>query len=128
MLSHGVDIVEVGRIEKAIERYSERFTNRIYTNYERSLCDSGDWMSRWQKYAGYWAVKEATMKALGTGNKKGVRFLDIGTQHEISGKPYLVLSGIAEEVSRKIGVKSMVVSISHEREYAIASVIFELYG
>ncbi|MBI2044976.1 holo-ACP synthase [Candidatus Pacearchaeota archaeon] len=129
MLSYGVDIINVGRIEEDIQRFGDRFLDRIYTEHERSLCDCGQGQVRFQRYAGYWAVKEAAMKALGTGYRRGVAYKDIETRHEESadqyGKPYLVLYGIAMETAKKIGVKSMAVSISHEREFSIASVIFE---
>lgn len=118
MLSVGIDVVEIGRIEKTIDRFGGRFLDRIYTDYERALCDHGNGKARAQRYAGYWAAKEATMKALGTGNRKGVAYKDIETRHEPSGKPYIVLYGAAKSTATNIGVKQMAVSISHEKSIA----------
>ena len=78
-----------------------------------------------QTFTAYWAAKEAAMKALGTGNRKGVRFIDIEVDHEPSGKPVLYLSGAARRFSELLGADTVVVSMSHLDDLAVASVILE---
>ncbi|MBI3623100.1 holo-ACP synthase [Candidatus Pacearchaeota archaeon] len=128
IIGHGIDTIEVERVEKAIDRFGDRFLSRIYTDYERSLCDYGKGQARFQRYAGYWASKEAAMKALGTGNRQGVTYKDIETRHDPSGRPYLVLYGRASELANCLGVENKVVSITHVEKNANASVIFEKFN
>jgi len=125
MLSQGIDLIETERINGAIERFGDRFLHKIYTPYERELCDRS-LLLRVQRYATYWAVKEATMKALGTGYRKGVIFRDIETRHESSGKPYLILYGRSKEIAEELGVKDIAISMSHLENIAVAIVTFEL--
>lgn len=128
-IRHGIDQIEVDRIEKAISIFDKSFLNRIYTSYEIKMCKKRrNEKNNMQLYAAYWAAKEATMKALGTGYRQGVRFRDIEIRHKQSkeqfGKPYLVLYGKAKEIANKFGVEHMEVSISHLEDKALASVIF----
>ena len=124
IVGHGIDIMSTSRIERAIERHGERFLQRIYTVHELSIIE------RRRAYAGqictaFWAAKEAAMKALGTGNRQGVRFRDIEIRHEPSGKPFLKLYGRSKEHARRLEVDNIEVSLSHIDDNAIASVIFE---
>jgi holo-[acyl-carrier protein] synthase len=124
IVGFGIDIMSTARIGKAIERFGEHFLGRVYTDHERAQIE---WRKSYgpQSYTAFWAVKEAAMKALGTGNRKGVRFRDIEVCHETSGKPYLQLYGVSRERADRLGVDSIVVSMSHLQDHAIASVIFE---
>jgi holo-[acyl-carrier protein] synthase len=127
IVGHGIDIMSTERIERAIRRHGERFLQRIYTGYERSIIE------RRGAYAGqictaFWAAKEAAMKALGTGNRQGVRFRDIEIRHEPSGKPYIRLYGHSREHARRLEVDNIEVSLSHLDDNAVASVIFEKLG
>ncbi len=126
MIKPGLEFVDNERIERLINKFGDRFTKRNYTDYEIEICEHGNGRARFQRYSGYWAAKEAIMKALGTGNKQGVRFIDIETRHEESGKPYLILHGRSKEIVDKLKVRSMSVSISHEKKYSAAVVIFEI--
>ncbi len=124
IVGHGIDIMSTRRIGKAIDRFGERFLNRVYTEGERNRA-GGRGMLSVQTFTAYWAAKEAAMKALGTGNRKGVRFIDIEVDHEDSGKPVLFLSGEARRFSELLGADTVVVSMSHLDDLAVASVILE---
>jgi len=124
IVGHGIDIMSTERIRKAIIRYGEYFLSKVYTGEERKQAEERK-KSKYQIYTAYWAAKEAVMKALGTGNRKGVRFRDIEIKHESSGKPYVSLHGKSEEYARKLRVYNIVLSMSHLHDNAIASVIFE---
>ena len=119
----GIDIAEVPRIAAAIERFGERFLRRVFTESEIRYCDSK--ANRIERYAARFAAKEAAFKALGTGWRKGVRWLDVEVTHQASGKPELVLTGRAQDVAKELGVARMALSISHADRYVVAQVIFE---
>jgi holo-[acyl-carrier protein] synthase len=119
----GVDIAETARIERSLERHGERFTKRIFTAAEIAYCDR--FKNRAERYAARFAAKEAAFKALGTGWREGIRWLDVEVVHQPSGKPELVLTGRAQEVARELRVTHMSVSISHSDRYVVATVIFE---
>jgi holo-[acyl-carrier protein] synthase len=124
IVGHGIDIMSTARIENAIGRFGNRFMNKIYTEHERSM------IQRRQAYAvqictSLWAAKEATMKALGTGNRQGVRFRDIEIRHRPTGKPYIMLYGASKQHAERLRVHNIEVSMSHLDDNAVASVIFE---
>jgi holo-[acyl-carrier protein] synthase len=119
----GVDIAEVDRIEAAIRRHGEAFLKRIYTPAEIAYCERH--RNKAERYAGRFAAKEATMKALGTGWRKGVRWVDIEVARSSSGKPSVVLHGVAKQVAEQLGVRNISLSITHSGGTAFAQVIFE---
>jgi holo-[acyl-carrier protein] synthase len=119
----GVDIAETKRIQQSIERYGQRFIQRICTPNEIAYCEK--FKNKAERYAARFSAKEAAFKALGTGWGQGVRWLDVEITHQPSGKPELVLSGRAQETARELGVARMSVSISHAEHYVVAQVIFE---
>jgi holo-[acyl-carrier protein] synthase len=119
----GVDIAEVARIRGAIERRGEAFLRRIYTPGEIAYCKR--FKNKFERYAGRFAVKEAAMKALGTGWSHGVRWVDLEVIREKSGRPTLAIRGEAGEIAARLGVKNIAVSITHTEEQALAQVIFE---
>jgi holo-[acyl-carrier protein] synthase len=119
----GIDIAEIARIEQAIERFGDRFLNRIYTNVERRYCDSK--ANRVERYAGRFAAKEAAMKALGTGWNYGVRWRDCEVVRLPGQRPTMSFHGRAAEFAAKLGVKNSALSISHTKDQAIAQVILE---
>ena len=123
ILGTGVDIAETSRIEQGLERHGERFTKRIFTPDEIGYCEK--FKNRAERYAARFAAKEAAFKALGTGWRQGVRWLDVEVVHQPSGKPELVLTGRAQEVAREMRVARMAVSISHSDRYVLALVVFE---
>jgi holo-[acyl-carrier protein] synthase len=122
----GIDITETARIEQAMARHGERFARRIYTPGEIAYCEQ--FKSKAERYAARFAAKEAAFKALGTGWREGVRWLDVEVTHLPSGKPELRLMGRAEELARGLGVERMAISLSHSNHYVVAQVIFESNG
>ena len=123
ILGLGLDIAEIDRIEAAITRYGAPFLERIYTSQEVAYCESHK--NRFERYAGRFAAKEAAMKALGTGWRHGIRWRDIEVVREAGGKPTLHLEGIAREFSERLGVKNILLTITHSGNFALAQVIFE---
>ena len=119
----GVDIAEVERIQAAIERHGEVFLRRIYTARERKYCEG--FRNKFERFAGRFAAKEAGMKALGTGWRRGVRWVDFEVVRETGGRPTLALAGEAAKIAEQLGVKSVALSITHTAEQALAQVIFE---
>jgi len=119
----GIDIAEINRIETAIRRYGEHFLHRLFTPAEIEYCEG--YKNRYERYAGRFAVKEAAMKALGTGWRRGVRWKDIEVTREPGGKPSLRLTGRAAEIAAELGVRNIAVSITHAGNVAQAQVIFE---
>jgi len=115
----GVDIIEIVRIEEAVANWQERFLSRVYTDAELKLCRRNP-----SSLAARFAGKEAVMKLLGTG-AKGVSWKDIETLSYPSGKPLVNLYGRAKIVADKLGLKEIAISLSHSREYAIATALGE---
>ena len=123
ILGTGVDLAEVRRIREAIERYGERFIHRIYTAGERAYVERK--ANKFERYAGRFAAKEAGMKAIGTGWKRGVTWQDFEVANLPSGRPTLRLHGEAAKIAEKMGVKSISLSITHTAELGMAHVILE---
>jgi holo-[acyl-carrier protein] synthase len=119
----GIDIAEVKRIAAVIESQKERFLQRVYTPAEVAYCEQ--FRNRYERFAGRFAAKEAAMKALGTGWRRGVRWVDLEVVRELSGRPTLSLKGEARKIADALGVKNIAISITHTSEQAIAQVIFE---
>ena len=117
MLTTGVDIIEIPRIKQTLDRYGQRFLNRIFTPDEIAYCHG-----RAPNLAGRFAAKEATMKALGTG-VRGVSWKDIEVVRADSGTPSVKLHGRAEKRAERLHVSEISLSISHSREYAVAFVV-----
>jgi holo-[acyl-carrier protein] synthase len=123
ILGTGVDLAEVGRIRDAIGRYGDRFIRRIYTAGEIAYVERK--ANRFERYAGRFAAKEAGMKAIGTGWKRGVRWQDFEVSNLPSGRPTLRLHGEAARIADKMGVKTISLSITHTAELGMAHVILE---
>ena len=117
MLTTGVDIIEIPRIKQVLDRYGQRFLDRVFTPDEIAYC-----RGRAPNLAGRFAAKEAAMKALGTG-VRGVSWKDIEVIRADSGAPSLRLHGRAEKRAEWLQVGEMSLSISHSREYAVAFVV-----
>lgn len=114
----GTDIIECVRIAKMIEKHGEIFLNRVYTHNEISYCSCRK--SSNQHYAGRWAAKEAVLKTLGTGWAHGIQWTDVEVVNEIGGRPRIELAGQARVISQQLGIREILISISHCRSYAIA--------
>lgn len=124
IIGMGVDIAEVDRIRAAIERHGEAFLKRIYTPQEREYCEQ--FKNKHERFAGRFAAKEAAMKALGTGWRRGVRWVDLEVVREASGRPTLALRGEAGKIAKQLGVLHIALSITHTQTQALAQVIFEI--
>ena len=114
----GTDIIECLRIAQMIERHGELFINRVYTSHEIQYCKSRKLAT--QHYAGRWAAKEAILKALGTGWRKGISWRDIEIRNEPGGRPVVAMRGGARDVVEQLGITQMLISISHCRSHATA--------
>jgi len=119
----GIDVAEINRIEAAIRRYGDHFLRRLFTSAEIEYCER--YRNRFERYAGRFAVKEAAMKALGTGWSRGVRWVDIEVVRQPGGRPTLRLSGRAAHFANELGVRHIAVTITHAGNTALAEVIFE---
>jgi len=122
MLSTGVDIVHIPRVQKAFDLHGERFLNRVFTPREIAACKG-----RAHEFAARFAAKEAVSKALGVGMRimtaDGIRFHDVEILPDGNGKPHVHLRGHALARSTELGLDEWSVSLAHEREYAVASVV-----
>ncbi len=112
----GVDLIEVARVQRAMERHGERFFARFFTTLER------DEVHHPARLAARFAAKEAVAKALGTGIGD-VRWTDIEIRLDDRGGPHLTLYGEAARLSEQLGLTEWQVSLSHTAEHAIAFVV-----
>jgi len=115
----GIDIIEIERIEKALEK-NKKFLYRIFTPKEIAFFSENHF--RKNQIAGNFAAKEAVMKALGTG-LRGFCWKDIEIDRDALGKPIVVLHNHAEKIAEKKNIESLLVSISHSKQYAVAQAI-----
>ena len=122
MISSGVDIVSLERIEKAIGKHEKAFLERVCSQEEIALYEAIGSPSRKVEFlAGRFAAKEAVAKALGTGlGTEGVAMTELQIRKKESGAPEVVLKGRAEEVYRKQNGRSISISISHDAGMAVA--------
>ena len=113
----GVDIVEIERMRKILER-TPSFRERVFSEGERAYCDATSCPEA--HYATRFAAKEAVLKALGTGFAQGIGVRDIEVRRTSKGRPYVVLSGRAREVAREQGVRELPISLSYTHVEAVA--------
>jgi holo-[acyl-carrier protein] synthase len=122
----GIDLVMVQRIEDAIQRWGERFEKKIFTPGEIEYCSRK--RNPFPNYAARFAAKEAFVKALGIGIRRGVHWKDMEVQRGPLGKPILKLSGMAREICRKEGIEGILLSLTHDRGFSSAMVVLEKYS
>jgi holo-[acyl-carrier protein] synthase len=122
----GVDIVDIARVQALLDRYGERFLRRVYTEAETAYAMRG--ANKAERLAGRFAVKEAVMKALGTGKSQGILWREVETLRARSGKPEVLLHGQAEKWAKLRGCGPAHVSITHDGGKAVAFVILEKAG
>lgn len=123
ILGNGIDLAEVDRIKASIERFGNRFLERVFTPKEIAYVERK--ANKFERYAARFAAKEAGMKAIGTGWRHGVRWQDFEVMNLPSGRPTLSLHGVAGEVAQRLGVKSISLSLTHTTQYGMAFVILE---
>ena len=119
----GIDIIEPTRIHNGIDKYGERFLQRLFTEPEIAICQR--YHQPAEHYAGKFAVKEAFMKAIGTGLTQNVTFKDIEVLNRDSGAPYIVTQGTVAKIAAQLEVTHIHVSLSHVKTVAVAVVILE---
>ncbi len=122
IVAHGVDLVDIARIEAMLVEHGERFTTRCFTEDEQTYADSAA-RTRAERYAARFACKEAVLKALGTGWREGISWRHIEVRRTPSGQPQVTLSGRCAELADEMGIDGWHVSLSHTRDNAMASVI-----
>jgi holo-[acyl-carrier protein] synthase len=110
----GIDIVRVERIRAALERFGDRFSNRVLTSSERRYV-----RGRPETFAGRWAAKEAVSKVLGLG-VRGIGWKDIEVERMPTGQPAIRLHGRAAQRADQLGMGRIALSITHESDYAVA--------
>ncbi len=114
----GTDIVECLRIGRMIEQHGEMFLTRVYTSKEITYCQARK--NATEHFAGRWAAKEAILKCLGTGWRKGMGWTDLEIHNEPSGAPRVNIYGAAREHAQLLRVSNILISISHCRSFATA--------
>jgi len=119
----GVDLVENERIDKIIARWGEKFLARVFSEREIAYC--GRYAQASLHYGARFAVKEAFLKAIGTGMGRGVLLREIEVVNEDSGKPVVCLTGGARRHLDGVGVNRIHLSITHTKNYASAVVLLE---
>lgn len=128
IIGHGIDLIDIRRIDRTIDRFGERFIKRIFTKNERIRSDKKQ--KRIESYAKRFAAKEACSKALGTGFRLGVYWKNIEVINEKSGKPTLKLTGGAYERLKKLtpigSTHNISLSITDDFPWAQANVIIEV--
>lgn len=122
VIGHGVDLVEIERIERMLDDHGDRFLERCFADSEIAYADSAAAV-RGERFAARFAAKEAVLKALGTGLRDGIDWKDIVVTRNDLGAPGIELSGRAAELASGQGIRSWRLSLSHAGGFAMASVI-----
>ncbi len=124
VLGTGTDLMEIARVRASIARFGERFLLRVFTTAEIAYCrrkvHNAD-----ESFAARFSAKEATAKALGTGIARGVAWTEIEVRRQPGQRPTLHLFGRAAERAASMGVRRAHLSLSHSRDFAIATVLLE---
>jgi holo-[acyl-carrier protein] synthase len=125
IISTGVDLAEVERIQAALEdpRIGRRFRDRVFTEKEIAYCEKKKLRGKYESYAGRFAAKEAVMKALGRGWGAKVCWLDIEVARARSGKPDIVLHDKTAKLAEELGIRRWALSITHTKDHGLAFVI-----
>ena len=125
IVGSGIDLVEISRIQQSVQRFGQRFLNRVYTPAEQAYCLRKRNSS--ESLAARFAAKEAGAKALGTGISHGVSWLEIEVVREPSGRPTIRFHGRAAQIAHAMGVANVALSITHTATLSMASVVVEKY-
>ncbi len=120
-LGLGVDIVEIARFALAIERQGQAFLDRCFLPAEQAYCNAHREPAR--SYAARFAAKEAVAKALGTGFGAQLGWCDVEVRRKASGEPFIVLHGTGADTAKRLGITTLLVSLSHSEHYAIANAL-----
>jgi holo-[acyl-carrier protein] synthase len=123
VLGIGVDLVENARIEHSLERFGDRFLQRVFTTGEIEYSQSMKYPAR--HLAARFAAKEAVSKAFGTGIGKSMGWKDIDVRRKESGEPYVVLEGGAKKLAEGRNVSKVSITLSHTEHHAMAMIVVE---
>ena len=123
ILGTGIDIVNIERIDHLITRWGDLFVRRVFTEKEIDRCQRQARPS--ECYAIRFAAKEAFLKAIGLGFREGIRWTDMEVVNDSMGKPSLFLHRKAMELVRTLGIRQAILTLSHDRPFAVAHVLLE---
>ena len=126
IIGSGIDLAEIERIRHSMDRYGNRFLDRVYTAAEQAYCLRK--RNAAESFAARFAAKEAGAKALGTGISQGVSWLEIEVVRALGGRPTIRFHGRAAEIAGRLGVVHAALSITHTDSLAMASVLLEDKG
>ena len=124
ILGTGTDLMEISRIRLSVDRFGDRFLQRVYTHAEVAYCLRKVHNAA-ESFAARFSAKEAAAKALGTGIARGVAWTEIEVRRDPGCRPTLHFTGRAAERAAAMGVGRIHLSLSHSREFAIATVLLE---
>lgn len=124
IVGSGIDLIEIARIHQSMERFGQRFLDRVFTPAEQAYCLRKRRTAA-ESLAARFAAKEAGAKALGTGISRGVNWLEIEVVREPGGRPTLQFTGRAAQIARTLGVSHAALSLTHTGNLAMASVVLE---
>jgi len=123
IIGSGIDLVEIARIQQSLERFGQRFLDRIFTPGEQAYALRK--RNSAESLAARFAAKEAAAKALGTGISHGVNWLEIEVVREPGGRPSIRFDGRAAEIASRLGVAHTALSLTHTATLSMASVVLE---
>src|SRR6201998_1244949 len=123
LLGTGIDIIEIDRVARSIDRFGSRFLDRIFTPGEIAYCSRKK--NAAESYAARFAAKEAGAKALGTGIQHGVTWKELEVTRKPGSRPTLHFSGRAAEIAAGLGVRHIALSLTHSQTVAMAAVHLE---
>ena len=124
VLAIGTDLIETRRVQQSIDRFGERFFERIFTAAEIDYC-SAKKRNAAESFAARFAAKEAGAKALGTGISRGVSWKELEVRRAVGSRPTLHLAGRAAERAETMGVRAIHLTLTHSRDLALAMVVLE---
>lgn len=114
----GVDLVQIPRLRRVVERWQDRFLRRVFTDAEIAYCQKR--RDPVPHLAARFAAKEAALKALGIGMRLGVSWRELEVRRERGQPPVLVLSGKSRSIGKALGGQRMLLSLTHDGDYACA--------
>ena len=123
ILGTGIDIVNIERVERMMNRWGNHFLHRVFTEKEILWCQKRSRPS--ECYATRFAAKEAFLKAIGWGLRYGIQWTDIEIGNDVLGKPSLSFHRKAKEVLESLRIRKSLLTLSHDRPYAVAHVLLE---
>jgi len=124
VLGIGVDLIETNRVQDSIDRFGQRFLERVFTADEIGYCLRKKKNSA-ESFAARFAAKEAGAKALGTGISRGVSWKELEVRREAGRRPTLHLAGRAAELGEVMGVRRIQLSLTHSQQMSMAMVVME---